>query len=138
MRYIVLLVVFVVFLNTCEKKTKLNSPITEIEFLNNAEYYYGGLELFSLEDKKEVEYLIERVHELKDDKSNEVMISVNYGYVDVISFDENHNSEKYFSVVFTEFYGDVIRYNGKHYYYDEELVGFIKDKLKMWKLRRPD
>jgi hypothetical protein len=125
-----------VILLGCKSKEKIKPPYSGIRIINNAEYYYGGIKEITLAKSKDINYVIAKIKNLTDDKNNEVQINVNFGYTDIKLLNKESKEEEYFSIVYTEFYGDVIRYGGKHYYYNQELVDFIKKKLKMWKAPR--
>ncbi len=127
-----------IVLSSCKAKEKLTPPYAGIRIINNAEYYHGGVKEVILTKNDDINYIISEIKNLTNDKKDEVQINVNLGYTEVRLLDQEEKEEEYFSIVFTEFYGDVIRYGGKHYYYNQELVDFIKKKLKMWKTPRKD
>ena len=125
-----------VILYSCGEKEKIKPPYSGIRIINNAQHSYGGIKEVTLTKAKDIDYIINEVKNLTDDKSNEVLISVNYGFTEIKLLDKEKKEEAYFLIVFTEDYGDVIRYGGKHYYYNQELVDFIKKKLKIRKVPR--
>lgn len=115
----------------CSKIKKETFEFTKLQLVNKASYYFKGYPDRYIENQKEIDYVFGLINRLTDDYSDSVLISVNYSYVEVLLVDENSNKEEFFSVIFTKHNGDVIRYGGKNYYYNQELVNFIKDKLNM-------
>lgn len=134
-----LLLIGIIFCSCIKKeKEKIDYPITKLELINKAEYYYSGLESINISDKNEINNIQREIDKLRNDLSKEIVISVNYGYVDILLKNDKGDKQESFSIVFTEYYGDIIRYGGKHYYRNQILVDLIKDKLKMWENPRPE
>jgi hypothetical protein len=130
MKKLVFIFLITLFLG-CSKTKKKTTEFTKLKLVNRASHFFNGKPNCYLEDKKEIDYVFNVINSLNEDYSDRILISVNYSYVEVLLVDENSNKEEFFSVVFTQHNGDVIRYGGKHYYYNQELVNFIKDKLNM-------
>lgn len=127
-----LALIFVIFLFLgCGKTLKEKPKYTKLKLINKASYFFNGKPSCYIEDEQEIDYVFSVVNSLKDDYSDRILVSVNYSYVEVLLVDDKSNKKEFFSIIFTKHNGDVIRYEGKHYYYNPGLVNFIKAKLNM-------
>ena len=130
MKKLVFIFLITLFLG-CSKTKKKTTEFTKLKLVNRASHFFNGKPNCYLEDKKEIDYVFNVINSLNEDYSDRISINVNYGFVEVLLVDKKSNKEDFFLVVFTKYDGDIIRYGGKHYYYDQELVNFIKEKLDM-------
>ena len=121
-----------------EKKTELPyKNIKGMHVYNNMTYCLGGLPETVLIDKRDISFVLKRVNHLKTKKDTNVFVNVHYGFFEINLMDSIHKEYHLMDIVFTEFYGDVVVYKWSKYYYDQELVDFIKKKLEIPLDRKP-
>ena len=119
-------------ISSCGEKKELVYPIDKLRLENMATYYFNGTKgPIIISDNESIKYINNKIKALTNDKSDSIQTNVNYGFVEIDIINDKGDVNDYFYVIFTQSHGDIIRYGGKHYYYDQELVDFIKEKLKM-------
>ena len=138
-----IILIFIVFCSiSCGKKV-CKEPITEIELINKAEYYYGGLKELKITDNQKISQIESALQQLETDLKNSISINENFGYIEVIMSSSACENLKSFNIIFTESYGNIILYNKDNdnrseYYSNHEIVNFIMSQLNMSENKKKD
>jgi len=125
---------FVILFIRCENKKPL-LPYKKLQVYNKAQYFFGGYSDVVIDAPEDLDFVLKHIERLKK-REKDVMVNSNFGYFEIRATDIKDKSNYILDIAMTEFYGDVIIYK-RRYYYDQELVDFIKKKLEIPLDRKP-
>ena len=105
-----------------------SNKVSSLVISNMASNHFGGRKEIVIKNKSDISFIKDELKKLSNDKSDSIQINVNNGFLEINKV-YKETKVPFFSVIFTKYNGNVIRYKGKHYYYNEDLVSFLKGKL---------
>lgn len=118
-----------IVLNACmNQNSDKSNKVSSLVISNMASNHFGGRKEIVIKNKSDISFIKDELKKLSNDKSDSIQINVNNGFLEINKV-YKETKVPFFSVIFTKYNGNVIRYKGKHYYYNEDLVSFLKGKL---------
>jgi hypothetical protein len=123
---------------SCQDKCISKSPVLRLKFKNYAKHYYGGIDSLNISDKNEIEFISNELKKLRSEINKSNLVKSNYGFVQIDFSNSACENEEYFSLIFTEQNGNIIRYSKgnygtEKYYKNEKLTERV---LKLMKLNK--
>ncbi|GAA4299396.1 hypothetical protein [Aestuariibaculum suncheonense] len=131
---VIIILGFTILIGCRQKKINIYHPIEKVTFENKASYYYEGINKLVIDNPEDINFIVNYLKSLRfNDRYNNITTNINYGYVTVFCLGKGKEErESLFTLIFSESYGQVIRYNGKKYPdKDQILSNFVKTKLGM-------
>ncbi|MGS2727935.1 hypothetical protein ACU8DI_15120 [Psychroserpens sp. BH13MA-6] len=135
MKKYILFLFFLFLAFSCEKR-ECDGKTIEIELINKAEYYFQGVKTRKINNHVIISTIETYLDGLNKDISNKVFVNSNFGYIQANISAEKCKNYKSFDIIFTESFGEIIRFNkdndnASEYYRNEEFVKFCKSILNM-------